>query len=256
MSASAAGRARALAFLTALQDACAEQVLPAPGGHALIDRRHALLWDANHLRVEATEPPAVPALLAAAERHLVASPFRAVTLLHEPVADALAAPLAAHGYAPFHELLMLLEREPPPPDPAIAVQEVAGETVATTRLAAARERGSADDAIGRELASRDALIAAATQVRSFAVLDGGALVARCQLYGAGAVAQLENVHTAPLHRGRGYAGALVAHAARTARASGAHMVFLRTDATDWPQQFYRRLGFADAGLLPRFRRTL
>jgi hypothetical protein len=40
----------------------------------------------------------------------------------------------------------------------------------------------------------------------------------------------------------------------TARAAGAEVVFVATDASGLPQRLYRRLGFVDAGLLPRFHR--
>jgi GNAT superfamily N-acetyltransferase len=106
--------------------------------------------------------------------------------------------------------------------------------------------------IGRQLASRDALIAAATDVRSFAVLVDGTIAARCQLYGTGAAMQVENVYTDPAYRLRGLAAALVAHAAREARLAGAEIVFLRTDAGGPAQRLYRRLGFLDASLIPRF----
>ena len=66
--------------------------------------------------------------------------------------------------------------------------------------------------------------------------------------------QVENVYTDPAHRLRGLAGALVAHATREARAAGAEVVFLRTDANGLAQRLYCRLGFLDAGLLPRFHR--
>lgn len=149
---------------------------------------------------------------------------------------------------------MLLGPTPAAPaELSFEIEEVTGEVVSASRIAASRELMGSEQ-VGRQLASRDALIAAATDVRSFAVLVGGTLAARCQLYGTGAAMQVENVYTDPAHRLRGLAGALVAHAAREARAAGAEVVFLRTDARGLPQRLYRRLGFVDAGLLPRFHR--
>jgi GNAT superfamily N-acetyltransferase len=242
------------AFLQSLDDACAERLVPIPGGHAVLDARHPLLWDANHLRVEKSQVPDAAELVAAAERHLAAVDFRALVVLDPTVAETLAAPLLAEGYQPRHELLMLLAPTLLAPlEPPFAIEEVAGEVVSASRIAAARELMGSEQ-IGRQLASRDALIAAATDVRSFAVMAGGTIVARCQLYGAGSVMQVENVYTDPRHRLRGLAGALVAHAAREAQAAGAEVVFLRTDASGMAQQLYRRLGFVGAGLLPRFHR--
>jgi GNAT superfamily N-acetyltransferase len=255
MTASVAeGRAAALAFMRSLDDACAAWLVPIPGGHAVLDARHPLLWDANHLRVEAPEAPDAEVLAAAADRHLEALGFRAI-VVHDPaVAGVLAPSLLAAGYRERHELLMLLG--PTPAAQAASsfeIAEVADEVVAASRVAAARELlGS--ERVGWQLASRDALIAATTPVRSFAALAGEAIAARCQLYGTGAgtAMQVENVYTVPDRRRRGLAGALVAHAAREARDAGAEVVFLRTDASGAARRLYRRLGFVEAGLLPRF----
>lgn len=260
MSAGAAhgdARAAAVAFLRVVEDACAERVVPAPGGHAVLDARHPALWDANHLRVEHASPPDPEAVAAAADRHLGALAFRAVHVLHaDPRAGAaLDGPLRARGYRPVHDLLMVLPGPVPPPlAPATpAVVEASPEQIAPTHPAAARGAG-VDAEVGRQLASRAAAVAAAVPVRWFAVLADGQVAARCALLGDGPVAQIENVWTAPEHRGHGCARALVAHAVRAARAAGADVVFLRTAAADWPQRVYRRLGFADAGPLPRYRR--
>ena len=248
------GRAAALAFLRSLDDACAERLVPTPGGHAVLDTRHPLLWDANHLRVETSEAPDAAALAASADRHLGALSFRAIVVHHPAVAEALAAPLLADGYRERHELLMLLGPAPAAPvELPFEIEEVDAKAVSASRVAAARELLGSEQ-VGAQLASRDALIAAATDVRSFAVPAGGTIAARCQLYGSGAAMQVENVYTDPGHRLRGLAGALVAHAVREARTAGAEVVFLRTDARGPAQRLYRRLGFVDAGLLPRFHR--
>jgi GNAT superfamily N-acetyltransferase len=250
----AGGRAAALAFLRSLDDACAERVVPIPGGHAVLDGRHPLLWDANHLRVETSEAPDAEALAAAAERHLGALGFRAIGVHHPAVGNALAPPLLACGYRERHDLLMLLGPAlARPAEVPFAIEEVAGEIVSASRVAAARELLGSEQ-VGRQLASRDALIATATDVRSLAMLTGGTIAARCQLYGAGATMQVENVYTDPAHRRRGLAAALVAHAAQEARDAGAAIVFLRTDASGSAQRLYRGVGFVDAGLLPRFHR--
>ena len=89
----------------------------------------------------------------------------------------------------------------------------------------------------------------------YAVLEHGQIVARCQVYGRGTMAQIEHVYTLAAHRRKGYASAVVTHAARAARASGALNVFLLTDADAW-QSLYARIGFVEAGLMPRFLRLL
>jgi GNAT superfamily N-acetyltransferase len=248
------GRATAIGFMRALEGACAERVLDCPGGHALLDSRYPRLWDANRVRVEDGVAPDVDRLVAAAEEHLGGLDFRMITALHEEVGGTLAGALAERGYAPSHELLMVLGGEPPAPAPGVAVTEVDCERLEPTRVAAAVElRGDAE--VGRQLALRDRLIATAVAVRCFAVLDGDEIAARCQLYRALSVFQVENVYTVPGHRRRGYAAALVSYALREAHSGGARLVFLVADADDWPQGFYRRMGFRDAGLLHRFKRV-
>jgi ribosomal protein S18 acetylase RimI-like enzyme len=255
-SAAQEARAAAVAFLCAVEDACAGDVVPMPGGHAVCDARHPALWDANHLRVETAPPPDAEALVAAAEHHLGTLPFRAIHVLHaDPdTGAALEPPLRAHGYRAVHDLLMLLG-EAVPPTGTGGVVEVTPAQIAPTQLAAAQDAGLPAD-VGRQLASRTAATAAAVPVRWFAVLAGKQTVARCALLGDGSVMQIENVYTAPAQRSHGFARTLVTHAARAACLAGAEVVFLRTAAADWPQRLYRRLGFTDAGVLPRYRKEV
>jgi ribosomal protein S18 acetylase RimI-like enzyme len=251
-------RDRAIDFMRAIDDACAESLPACPGGRLLLDSRHALLWSANHLRVEAAPAPEAAQLDAAAAAHLDALGFRMIVVLDEAAGRALEQPLTALGYQPAHELLMVLAPAAPaepPSDAGARVVQVAPATLEESRVAAQAEVGR-DAAVGRQLQSRDALIGAVVGVRHLAVLAGdGTIAARVQIYGGDPVAQIENMWTARSHRGRGLARLLMRTAVSEARAAGAELVFLVADASDWPQTFYRRLGFADAGLLPRFLRS-
>jgi ribosomal protein S18 acetylase RimI-like enzyme len=252
----AEARRGAIAFICAIEDACAGRIERAPGGCAVLDPRHPRLWDANHLRVEAPAAPDALELDAAARLHFGDLEFQMISVLHEAVGRALTGPLRSLGYRERHSLLMALASDPPTASPADAgISEISREHLAATRIAGALERGLVDVEVGAQLVSRDALIASVVKERCFAVEAAGRQVAaRCQLYSEGHVAQIENVHTVPAHRRRGFARALVTHAAREAHAAGATLVFLVADAAGWPQAFYRRAGFVDAGLLPRFLR--
>jgi len=247
------GRGRAIGFLSAIEDACAEQILPCPGGHAILDPRHAGLWDANLLRVETAVAPDGAALIAAAETLLGALGFRMITVLHDSAARELSGPLVASDYELDHQLLMILADDVSATEPAVSVTEVDLVTLHSGRVVAAVERHGGGE-VGHQLASRDSLIASAVALRCFAVLEDDEIVARCQLYTDGDIAQVENVYAHPGHRRQGFADALVSHAVSQARAGGARLIFLVADADDWPQRLYRRLGFRDAGLLHRFRR--
>jgi ribosomal protein S18 acetylase RimI-like enzyme len=252
----AEARRGAIAFLCAIEDACAGRIQRAPGGYAILDARHPRLWDANHLRVEAPAAPDAAQLDAAARLHFEDLEFQMISVLHEAVGRALSAPLHTLGYRARHGLMMALASDPPPASPAeAAISEVSRQHLAATRIAGALEGGLVDVEVGAQLVSRDALIATVVKERCFVVeAAGGQVAARCQLYSDGHVAQIENVYTVPAHRRRGFSRALVTHAAHEARAAGATLVFLVADAGGWPQGFYRRAGFVDGGLLPRFLR--
>jgi ribosomal protein S18 acetylase RimI-like enzyme len=60
------------------------------------------------------------------------------------------------------------------------------------------------------------------------------------------------VGTLESRRNQGHASAAVLAAAETAAAEGCDPVFLLTDAADWPQGWYRRLGFSPIGSLYEF----
>jgi GNAT superfamily N-acetyltransferase len=75
----------------------------------------------------------------------------------------------------------------------------------------------------------------------------GELAAVAQLYSDGAVAQVENVYTAPEERGRGFARALVSRAIELAAEGEHELTFIVADDYDWPQLLYARLGFEPVG---------
>jgi len=79
--------------------------------------------------------------------------------------------------------------------------------------------------------------------RFFGVVVDDEVVAGCDLYRIGDVAQVEDVYTLAEHRGRGHARAAVLAAVRAARDAGAGLVFLGADDEDWPKHLYAKLGF-------------
>jgi ribosomal protein S18 acetylase RimI-like enzyme len=248
----AAARRRAIEFLSRIENHCAEAVMPCTGGHAVLDTRHPALWSANHIRVEAAPAPGAAQLDEAAATYLDPLPFRMIAVVDEVAGLALAQPLAALGYSPAHELLMVLEddRCAEESDRVVALSR---RLFDATRIDAQIE-ADRDVEVGMQLASRDALIAELAFVRRRAVMADGEVAARVQIYRDHAIAQIENLYTAPAHRRQGLARLLMRHAIAEARAGGAELVFLVADAADWPQDFYARLGFAAAGLLPRYLR--
>ena len=73
----------------------------------------------------------------------------------------------------------------------------------------------------------------------------------CRLYVHDGLGQIDEVGTVMSRRRRGHARAAVAAAADAAVAACDH-VFMVTDASDWPQELYRSLGFDEIGATYEF----
>jgi GNAT superfamily N-acetyltransferase len=82
--------------------------------------------------------------------------------------------------------------------------------------------------------------------------SNGQLVAISKLRSDGAVAQVEDVYTAPEARGRGFGRAVVTRAVQLARDAGHELIFIPADDNDWPKQLYARIGFRPLGRLWQF----
>jgi GNAT superfamily N-acetyltransferase len=102
-----------------------------------------------------------------------------------------------------------------------------------------------------QLAGMDERYGRATRARDFAAPPAEPACA-CRLYTANGLAQVDEVGTLEARRNKGHASAAVLAAADTAAAEGCVPVFLLTNAADWPQRWYRRLGFSPIGSLYEF----
>ncbi|HUB76933.1 MAG TPA: GNAT family N-acetyltransferase [Solirubrobacteraceae bacterium] len=253
MSESAA--APAVRFLCAVEDACAEHRIPCRGGHAIIDSHRRRLWNANQIRIENPEPLDPAEVTCAADQHLAAERFRLITLLAGELVADLAGPLADCGYRSADRSLMVLGTLPPPRSD-IGVVAVPAVELLLDRLTTLGEDPDHDPAVGRELIERDAIAATFATQRCYAAIDRSGIVARCQVFSLSGVAQIENVYTHVAHRGRGYAQAVVAAAARSARDAGAGYVFVNANAEGRHRDFYEKLGFVEVARLHRFVRSL
>jgi len=107
----------------------------------------------------------------------------------------------------------------------------------------------------REIVEREAVSAGvARHVRLVGHDDDDQPAAWADLYAAGATAQLENVMVTLDRRGQGLGTAVALDAVERAHGLGCDVVFLRTDADDWPYHLYERLGFRAAGTAHLFDR--
>ena len=229
--------------------------MPYRWGRALINRRLALVHDLNYVIVDRVDGADVAALVAEANRIQgeAGIAHRRVNVDDQAAADRFAPAFVSTHFQPERFAVMVHRR---PPDRAVDTRGV-GE-IDWTRLRPARELelrqqpwAAAPGLIPQILAKHE-LTASRIDTRYFGALIDGAVVSSCELRTEGDVAQIETVETLEPFRRRGLSRAVVGTA--LAAADAYEFVVLVTDATDWPQEFYRRLGFEQVGIESRFLR--
>jgi ribosomal protein S18 acetylase RimI-like enzyme len=242
---------RIVAYLRRTEEAVVDEVRPTAHGKALLTPSLPLVWQLNAVRVE--DPAAAPqAVIADAEEVLSDAGHRKV-VAHDPELGAMLAPaLAADGWNVYRLLVMTRDRPSERSVTQGAGAEVDRETGAATLAAFRREQpfGWQETAV-QQLAAMDERYGRATRARDFAAPPADPACA-CRLYTADGLAQVDEVGTLEKRRNQGHASAAVLAAAETAAAAGCDPVFLLTDAGDWPQRWYRRLGFSPAGSIYEF----
>jgi ribosomal protein S18 acetylase RimI-like enzyme len=154
----------------------------------------------------------------------------------------LAPELARLGWNVGRLVVMVRRREPATDRSAEGGAEV-DRAVGAQALAAFRREQPLDSAESiRQLHEMDERYTRAAAARDF-VAPAGEAWASCRLLSGRGLAEIDQVGTLAAHRRRGHASAAVLAAVGAARAEALDPVFLITDAGDWPQYLYRRLGF-------------
>ena len=216
-------------------------------GPLVLTPERPLRWDSNYLLVE--RPGPTNELVAEAERAFAEAGLghRKLSVPDEATGARLWAELPAAWMR--QRLLVMVRRRPPEREPDLSVVEEVDEASLRPLRAEemARQPWGGDPEVVRQLLEAKRAATATVEIRFFAVLVDGKPVSCADLYLAGGVAQVEDVVTAPEHRNRGFASAVVLAAVRAADDAGAELVFLVADEDDWPQQLYRRLGFDPIG---------
>lgn len=249
--------ARALAFEAALDERCAERIVPFRFGAALFNDTFARVWDLNRLRVDEPERATAEELAAEAERlHAAAGhAHRRIALDDDAHGVRLAPGLRAAGWV-WERLLLMAHPGERPASGGHAVVEVERAALVPLREHVARsEPWAEDDGVVQEVIGAGALVSAAGSGRHFAALAEGAVVSGADLYSDGRTAQIEQVITHPEHRRRGFAAAVVLHAQAAAREEGHDLVFLVVDDVEGPKGLYARLGFEPLGRRHAFLKT-
>jgi N-acetylglutamate synthase-like GNAT family acetyltransferase len=224
---------RAWAFMRRA-DSAGETEEPAPLGTVIRDSRVPLRHDSNYLLVERVAT--VPEILAELSR------------LGLPVATARDESLVSGDTSGLvtHRGVLMVHRGPAQ-SPSRTAVEVDREVLEPVRRAFTLAQPWGSPELAEQLLAAKALIGERLTARFFASLADGEVVACTDLYLDPPDAQIEDVVTAPEHRRRGHAGAVVLAALAAARAAGAEFVFLVADAHDWPKDWYARLGFEPVG---------
>jgi ribosomal protein S18 acetylase RimI-like enzyme len=238
-------------FFRYAEEGVCDEVLATTHGTALVTPSLPLVWQVNAIRVE---DPAASAKQLAAEADLVQAGLghRKVVAHDEELGARLAPGFKKLGWNVFRVLIMLRRRSPDRAPELDAGAEVSRAVGAATLAAFRREQpfGWQDEAV-RELAEMDERYGRLLGALDFAAPphDPGCA---CRLYMHDGLGQVDEVGTLAARRRRGHARAAVAAAADAAAEKGCDNVFMVTDASDWPQELYRSLGFDEIGATYEF----
>ncbi len=242
---------RIVGYLRNIEEAIVDEVRPLRHATALLTPSLPLVWQLNAVRVE--DPKAgTRQIVAAAEEALGHASHRKLVVHDQELGARLAPSLSRLGWNVYRLLVMVRDGTPERTAPPGAGGEVDRATGARALAAFRREQpfGWQEEAVA-QLTSMDERYSGATRARDFAS-PPSAPAAACRLYTGDGLAQIDEVGTLEHQRGRGHASAAVLAAAETAAAEGCDPIFLLTDAADWPQQLYGRLGFSPIGELYEF----
>jgi ribosomal protein S18 acetylase RimI-like enzyme len=241
---------RAWAFVEDLYQRAAQRTVPFRYGWAVLHDRLPRVHDLNFVCLQRAGP--VDELIAACDEIMRPRTHRVFWM---PDGNELQPAFRERGWRCERYSLLAHHREPDRPAD-LAVEEVGHDD-----LRPVWEEGIASEAFARndpdlvrQLVEHKRVIAEAIPTRYFAARVDGAIAGYCELYERDGLAQPEAVMTLERYRNRGVARAVVLRSIEDARARGAELIFIVADASDWPQQLYRRLGFDDIGSYTKFLR--
>jgi GNAT superfamily N-acetyltransferase len=241
---------RILSFLRRTEEAVCDEVVPTAHGAAMLTPSLPLVWQLNAIHVD--DPYAeADALMGEADEIQHGFAHRKLVVHDRELGEQLAPALVRQGWNVFRLLVMVQDRAPERGGPD-AGAELARSVGAAALAAFRREQPFGWQAAAvRQLAGMDERYGKALEARDFGSPPRDPACA-CRLYMDAELAQVDEVGTVEARRGRGHASAAVLAASRHAHAAGRSPVFLLTDANDWPQQLYRRLGFDEIGVVHEF----
>jgi RimJ/RimL family protein N-acetyltransferase/predicted GNAT family acetyltransferase len=236
---------RIRSFEAAVEERQSEVVVPFPYGTALSAPSLPDVYDLNVVRVERDVP--VEDLIAAADELQAQFHHRKVVVPDSALGARLAPGFEAAGWSSTCHVHMALHGEPDRIDDTARVAELSLSELAAAHRTSTLRAEWGDEAIAERLLAAKRRRAQAVPTRHFGVREESRVVAYCDLYESGGIAQIEDVNTLEEARGRGYGRALVTRAVAEARRAGADLVFLDALRDDWPRELYAKLGFEIVG---------
>jgi GNAT superfamily N-acetyltransferase len=252
-------RARALAFLRAIDERASTQVERLRFGTAYLCPELPTVWARNFVWVEGAIAEGDLSELAgeAEELHARAGLAHRRLVFADPGSGGrAAASLGPAGWRVQGDRVMIYRGPAKPRADLLAptsvasrVQEVELDLLRPLSITAYSEHPDVQDPETVEhLLKAEKLVAGATSARGFAWLVDGSVASGCRLFSDGETAQIEDVATLPEFRKLGYSKAVVSRVIAAAVESH-DLTFLLAADDDWPRHWYERLGFEDAGLL-------
>ncbi|MDX6502979.1 MAG: hypothetical protein QOE29_104 [Gaiellaceae bacterium] len=235
-----------------LQERLCDRFLPSHVASGLFNSTLPRMWDRNYVRLE--DPAAgIGELIAFAERaHASTGVAHRRIWVDDPGAGERLVPAFAAGGWAIQKLLVMVHRGEPQVDAdLLAVAELQEPALRPLREEISHEYDQ-DEETRLQLLAAQRMTAEEIDVRYFGVRRGTQVVSCCELYSRGAVAQIEDVVTAPAFRNQGLGRAVVLRALDAAHSSGHDLVFLLADEDDWPKALYERLGFEPIARLHAF----
>ena len=237
-----------VAYLRKAVGSIAGEVRDVEGGWLARTDDLRLVWTLNQVHVNAVMD--ATSVLDLAERHQADMAYRHV-VVDDDVTGAQVAEAVDASWKVERELLMVLDASPEPPEPvtgAAVTDLTEEEMVALMRSWLLEEDAEMTDAGLGQLEEYNRREGRRWHERRLGERDRfGVACAITKLRMDGTIAWVEDVYTVPAERRRGFARALVSHAAWLGRASGHQLTFLSADDDDWPKHLYAEIGFRAVG---------
>jgi ribosomal protein S18 acetylase RimI-like enzyme len=237
---------KAWAFERGVQDRSAGAARPFEFGTALFNARLKRVYDANLVRFERGFDELDGVTVEAHADDLQAGlAHRKVVIPDEAAGARVARELRPRGWRAYTLLVMVYEgpRELEPPRGA---REVSTHVVRSAREEALGE-GTRDPEARRQIAEFTDRLGEGTPARIFAARAGAVMGSFCALYQSGGVGQIDEVTTVERYRRRGLGDAVVRAALAASVRDGDSLTFLVADESDWPREWYGRIGFRAVG---------